>query len=33
MNADITKLRMENGKNIRINELMQVDSYRAELKQ
>jgi hypothetical protein len=33
MNADITKLRMEIGKNIRIDERMQVDSYRAELKQ
>jgi hypothetical protein len=33
MNADITKLRMEKGKNICIDERMQVDSYRAELKQ
>jgi hypothetical protein len=33
MNADLTKLRMENGKNISIDERMQVDNYRAELKQ
>jgi hypothetical protein len=29
MNADITKLRMEKGKNIRIDERMQVDSLQS----
>jgi hypothetical protein len=33
MNGDLTKLRMENGKKIRIDERMQIDSYRAEHKQ